>query len=119
MGMTFRYGRKHYFDDTQSTIIEFNGKRVSAVYPANPMAEWASLFGSNYSPLFYEDQTPILGSYRKGLGRSMAISQLLYDIKNNRLVTEFFCGIAKGKSKMYYLQEIVPTRISDSVIFLQ
>ncbi len=81
--------------------------------PAEPAAEWALLFGSGYSPLFYEDQSAVLGNYK--VKRGTAIYQLLYDLNNHRVVTEF----VHGKKGMCKLLEIVETRITPGQTLLK
>lgn len=93
-----------YTMDAVPVRIKVGTTTLTAYCPETPLAGWALLFGSGYSPLFYEDQSPVLGNYKAS--RGTVICQLLYDLNNNRVVTEF---MYKDKG-MRRLIEIVGTR---------
>jgi len=105
MIIKFKLTKTHAMESIPVQITVGNTS-LTAYCPKEPLADWAMRFGSGYSPLFYEDQSPILGNYK--LNRGNIICQLLYDLNNKRVVSEFMYG-PKG---MHRLVEIVPTKIA-------
>lgn len=105
MEFTFKLS-KTYTMKVVPTTITYEGTTVKAYYPETPAAGWSLLFGSGYSPLFYEDQSPVLGTFKAS--RGTGIYQLLYDVNNKRLVTEFVLQ----KKGMQRLIGIINTRMA-------
>ncbi len=89
--------------------ISYEGTTVKAYFPESPISGWSLIFGAGYSPLFYEDQSAVLGNYKAS--RGTAVCQLLYDVNNKRLVTEFVLQ----KKGILRLIEIVNTRMAPGV----
>jgi hypothetical protein len=108
MEITFKLSKKYTLKAVPVTIT-FEGTTLKAYCPETPIAGWSLIFGSGYSPLFYEDQSAVLGNYKAN--RGTAICQLLYDVNNKRLVTEFVLQ----KKGMLRLLEIVNTRLAPGV----
>jgi len=119
MGIKFKYKGKVYIDEVVNVKVTVNGQVIDAICPATPLSSWAMICGSGNSPLFYPDMTPILASYRKGTGKTTIVSQALWNIAGSNVVEQYFNCQAKGKSKMYYLEQIVGTRMTDCIVYMQ
>lgn len=87
MTITFVYSRKKIEAEAISSIISFNGKKIKAIYPAQPLGLWVVKYGSSMTPLFHEDLTPIMGTYKKPSGRK-GLYQVMFDIVTRKVVNE-------------------------------
>lgn len=107
MTIKFSLFRKNYEMEAKTTTLVFSGQTINVIYPATPDPSWSLKLGSGHSPLFYDDHSAVLGSYRRTCGRK-EIFQLLIDVDSESIVTDIW-DMKKG---MCRLQEIVPTRLN-------
>lgn len=107
MTIKFTLFRKNYEMEAKTATVTFNGKTFKVAFPAIPDPSWSLKLGSGHAPLFYDDLSAVLGSYRRTCGRK-EIFQVLIDVESESIVTDIW-DMKKG---MYRLQEIVPTRLN-------
>lgn len=101
--------------------IKQKGMVIQAYYKDDDLFVYASNLGGTCNiPLYYcDNNTPVLGLYRKGHTHTKVVSHLIYNWQTNQLASEFFCRPPrKRKITMYHLLEVVPTRCESTGLFL-
>ena len=106
MTIKFTLFRKNYDLEAKTATVSFGGQTIKAIYPAKADPSWAFKLGMGHVPLFNDDCSAVLGTYKRACGRK-EIFQVLIDVESRSVVTDFW----SEKKGMCRLQEIVPTRL--------
>lgn len=105
MTIEFNLFRKKYIKEAVKTVVSFNGQSLDVIYPSEPLNGWGINIGWGNSPLFYPDQSPVLGRYKRATGQNV-VFQVVIDTKTQKVVSQF----VNGKQATFQLQEFVNTR---------
>lgn len=106
----YYYNRKKFTDNFIQTAITVNGKKVKVLYPEHPLTAWAVFHGKGLSPVFHEDMTPVMASFKRPGASLPLISQLLYDTVKGTVAQSYTNTEAKGACKGRVLDTILETK---------
>ena len=87
MTILLTHSRKKYEVEVITTSILYNGQIMNVIHPAHQLGLWAVKYGPTISPLFHEDYTPVLGTYKRPSGHK-GVFQVMLDIATHKVVKE-------------------------------
>lgn len=87
MTIKIKVARKQYEVESFTSLVVFKGKTMTVTYPGQPLGLWTVKYGSGLTPLFHEDLTPILGTYKRPSGHK-GVFQVMMDIITHKVITE-------------------------------